>query len=44
MEIMQVTSYKDMIVPQRDQNPYAITSLRMIPVKVREALAHLKFL
>jgi hypothetical protein len=44
IEVMQVTGYKDMSVPQRDQNPYAITSLRMIPVKVREALAHLKFL
>jgi hypothetical protein len=44
MEVMQVTGYKDMGVSQRDQNPYAITSLRMIRVKVREALAHLKFL
>jgi hypothetical protein len=44
MEVMQVSGDKDMVVPQRDQNPYAVTSLRTIPIKVREALARLKFL
>ena len=44
MDLMEATGGQDFIVPQRYQNPFAITSLRMAPVKIREALANLKFL
>ena len=45
MDLMEATASEDsVVVPERYQNPFAITSLRMAPVKIREALANLKFL
>jgi hypothetical protein len=44
MDLMEATASEDSVVLERYQNPFAITSLRIAPVKIREALANLKFL
>lgn len=44
LRLMQVASDKDTVIPQDDQNPYAITSWRTIPTRIREVLVRLKFL
>jgi hypothetical protein len=42
MDLMEATGSEHLVVPKSFQNPFAITSLRMAPVKIYEALANLK--